>query len=84
MELALIIAIDMTKSNKDPHLKESLHSIHPESKSQYLEAIKAVSEVLLNYDHDKHVPVFGFGGKPRMPNLTTEDTLHCFPVPESK
>ena len=33
MELALIIAVDMTESNKPPHLKESLHSIHPESRN---------------------------------------------------
>lgn len=66
MELALIIAVDMTESNKPPHLKESLHSIHPESRNQYLDAIRSVSEILLNYDHDKLVPLFGFGGKPKL------------------
>ncbi len=31
--------------------------------------MKSVGEILLNYDHDKKVPMYGFGGKPKMPNL---------------
>jgi len=34
----------------------------------------------LAYDHDKKVPMYGFGGKPKMPNLSSEKTLHCFPL----
>jgi len=32
---------------------------------------------LINYDYDKLVPVFGFGGKPRLISSKTE---HCFPL----
>jgi hypothetical protein len=31
----------------------------------------SVGEILLEYDDDKSVPMFGFGGIPRMPNLTS-------------
>ena len=34
----------------------------------------------MNYDYDKLVPVYGFGGKPKMPNLTSSVVRHCFPV----
>jgi len=40
----------------------------------------AISEILINYDFDKNVPVYGFGAKPRLPNLTSNQTLHCFPI----
>ena len=26
------------------------------------------------------VPIYGFGGRPRFPNLTSNQTLHCFPL----
>ena len=68
----------MTKSNKDSHLPDSLHSTC--NKNQYLDAIRSVGEILLQYDHDRMVPMFGFGGRPHMSNLNTNDVLHCFPV----
>jgi hypothetical protein len=57
-----------------------LHAIYQNGQpNQYQQAIRAVSEILLNYDYDKKVPVFGFGAKTRMPNLYSPIALHCFP-----
>ena len=59
-----------------------MHSINSGGLNDYQKAIKSVGEILINYDHDKIVPVYGFGGKPSMPNLRTNNnaTLHCFPL----
>lgn len=48
-------------------------------KNQYQQAISAVGEILLNYDYDKQVPVYGFGGKPKYPHFCSNVALHCFP-----
>jgi len=37
-----------------------------------------VIKVLINYDNDKYIPVFGFGAKPKLPEYTFEKTQHCF------
>ena len=81
VQLSLITAIDFTGSNGNPHQSSSLHYIgDPSQLNQYQQAILAVGEILLNYDYDKMVPVFGFGGKPRLPHFTFHEVLHCFPV----
>lgn len=65
--------MDFTSSNGDPNTPESLHCIKNLNNS-YRQAIKAVGEILINYDHDKIVPSFGFGG-------SFKDKLsHCFPL----
>jgi len=38
----------------------------------------AVGSILLNYDDDRLVPMYGFGAKPRFPNLSSKQTQHCF------
>ena len=49
--------------------------------SQYEEALYEVSKILLDYDYDKLVPVYGFGAKVNMPNFNTNGkVLHCFPL----
>lgn len=59
---------------------DSLHAIYQNGQlNQYQQAIHAVGEILLNYDYDKKIPVFGFGAKTRMPNLFSQVALHCFP-----
>ena len=40
----------------------------------------AVGNILLNYDYDKMIPAFGFGAKPRFPQLNSTTTDHCFPL----
>ena len=34
---------------------------------------------MLHYDADKMVPIYGFGAKPRFPELYKESASHCFP-----
>lgn len=31
--------------------------------------MQSVSQILLNYDDDKNVPMYGFGAVPRMPGV---------------
>lgn len=69
MEINLIVAIDLTASNGLPSNPQSLHYIdsNPEwPPNQYQQAIRSVGSILLEYDHDKLVPVYGFGGVPRV------------------
>ena len=40
----------------------------------------SVGEILLNYDHDKLIPMYGFGAKPRFPGLNLPTVSHCFPM----
>lgn len=63
MEISLGIAIDFTASNMDPSHPKSLHYQTPDSPSLYEKALLDVSKILLNYDSDKEVPLWGFGGK---------------------
>ncbi|CAD8067375.1 unnamed protein product [Paramecium primaurelia] len=80
-QLNLILAIDFTASNGNPKEKNSLHYM-PENgnPSQYLQAITSVVEILINYDYDKKVPVYGFGCKPKFNVINTNQTLHIFPL----
>lgn len=45
----------------------------------YQKALAAVCEILLAYDYDQSVAMFGFGGKPRFPQMTSNVVSHCFP-----
>lgn len=74
LEIALVIAVDFTLSNKDPSDPTSLHYFDLQ-KNQYLQAITSVGKILENYDSDKHFPIFGFGAK--VPFLL-DKTSHCF------
>ena len=40
----------------------------------------AVGNILLNYDYDKMIPAFGFGAKPKYPQLQSNTVNHCFPL----
>jgi hypothetical protein len=78
-ELAVMVATDFTSSNGDPQNPDSLHSISFDGKlNAYQMAIKGVCDILLNYDFDKKIPMFGFGGKPKFPNLASQAVSHCF------
>ena len=74
LNIAMMIAIDFTASNKNPTNLDSLHSIE-HSKNQYLSAINSVGSILEFYDTDKMIPVFGYGA--RIPQLSGI-TSHCF------
>ncbi|XP_076063545.1 copine-8-like [Oratosquilla oratoria] len=60
-EMNAFIAIDFTASNGDPKSQSSLHFFHPEMPNQYVRAIRAVGEIIEDYDDDKFFPVLGFG-----------------------
>lgn len=73
-QINLIIAVDFTSSNGNQLLTDSLHYISPSKQNQYQSALQSVGEILLNYDSDKLVPMFGFGGK------VNEKLSHFFPL----
>lgn len=79
--LSFILAVDFTASNGDPKNKDSLHYIMPNGGlNQYQQAIMGISEIILNYDSDRMIPAFGFGGKPHFQTLNSSKALHCFPL----
>merc|ERR1712243_309574 len=64
MELSFTVAIDFTASNGDPTKPDSLHYNDPSGKpNQYLTAIRAVGEIIQDYDTDKMFPALGFGAR---------------------
>ena len=81
LQLALVTCIDFTASNGIARMPNSLHYMGNGRPSQYSEALCEVSKILLDYDYDKLVPVFGFGAKVRMPNFDSNGKVHhCFPI----
>ncbi|CAD8134439.1 unnamed protein product [Paramecium octaurelia] len=79
-QINLMIAVDFTGSNGDPKFPNSLHYNNPNQMNQYQSALYQVSEILLNYDFDKKIPMYGFGGVPHFPNYTKNQADHCFPL----
>ena len=67
----------MRGSNGDPRDPRSLHHFNPQVPNQYAQAILTVGSVLMDYDTDKQVPVFGCGAS-LPPGY--ESTHHCFPM----
>ena len=73
-EIGLSIAIDFTLSNGDPNHPDSLHTKNL-NRNEYLQAIQSVGNILQYYDHDKQIPLFGFGAAiPPIDNRAD----HCF------
>lgn len=60
-----MVAIDFTASNGDPRLPSSLHYIGgPGARpNPYEQALTAIGEIILPYDSDQLVPLYGFGAK---------------------
>lgn len=71
-QISLNIAIDFTSSNGHPNDPNSLHFQNPTGRNQYEQALYEVSRILLSYDSDKQVPVYGFGAKIK------GSVSHCF------
>jgi len=81
IQLNVMIAIDFTQSNGNPKSMNSLHAIRKDGVlNDYQKAIQGVCEILLCYDYDKKVPIFGFGGKPQ----GATDVHHCFSLTGSE
>merc|ERR1719471_1513019 len=63
-ELSFTVAVDFTASNGNPQDARSLHYINPSgAPNQYVAAIKAVGEIIQDYDSDKMFPALGFGAR---------------------
>mmetsp|Transcript_46909 Transcript_46909/g.114263 ORF Transcript_46909/g.114263 Transcript_46909/m.114263 type:complete len:557 (+) Transcript_46909:148-1818(+) len=76
-EITLTVAIDFTLSNGAPTEPSSLHHMRTDGGwNAYQQAIIAVSEVLLPYDHDKRICALGYGAV--LPNSAQEKASFCF------
>ena len=76
-QINFAVAIDFTGSNGIPTQPTSLHARN--ENNQYQKAITSVGQILLAYDYDQQIPVFGFGGKPHYPTMNYPQVSHCFP-----
>lgn len=86
LQLNMVTAIDFTGfkliyigSNGAPNNSKSLHYIK-NPPTQYQLVLKAIWEIVSNYDCDKRIPAFGFGAKPHFPNINSDTVNHCFPL----
>jgi copine 5/8/9 len=57
------IAVDFTASNGDPRSPTSLHYMDPYQPNLYARALRAVGDIIQDYDTDKLFPALGFGAK---------------------
>lgn len=83
LNISVITCIDFTASNGYFHMPNSLHRIVPGYLNDYQAVITSVCEVLLNYDSDKLIQTYGFGGCPSgFPKLNNPPgkVSHFFPL----
>ncbi|XP_062311847.1 copine-9-like, partial [Osmerus eperlanus] len=62
-QLNFTVAIDFTASNGNPAQPTSLHYMSPYQMNAYAMALRAVGEIIQDYDSDKMFPAYGFGAK---------------------
>ncbi|XP_029429259.1 copine-5 isoform X2 [Rhinatrema bivittatum] len=62
-QINFTVAIDFTASNGNPSQSTSLHYMNPYQMNAYAMALKAVGEIIQDYDSDKMFPALGFGAK---------------------
>ncbi|XP_027002411.1 copine-9 isoform X1 [Tachysurus fulvidraco] len=75
-QLNFTVAIDFTASNGNPAQPTSLHYMSPYQMNAYAMALKAVGEIIQDYDSDKLFPAYGFGAK-----LPPDGKIsHAFPL----
>lgn len=76
LQINFTVGIDFTGSNLAPDMPGSLHNILDGFQNEYVQALKAVGNVIQDYDADKLFPAFGFGAK-----VPPHNTLsHEFPL----
>lgn len=81
MDMAMVVCIDFTASNGILNAPSSKHYFTPTQPSMYERALHEVCSIVLDYDKDKLVPVFGFGAKVNLPNFNSGGMVHhCFPL----
>lgn len=62
-QLHCTFAVDFTASNGDPKSPSSLHYINPYRPNPYANALRAVGNIIQDYDTDKLFPALGFGAR---------------------
>ncbi|KAL2093341.1 hypothetical protein ACEWY4_010653 [Coilia grayii] len=63
-QINFTVAIDFTASNAgNPSQPTSLHYLSPYHQNAYAMALRAVGEIIQDYDSDKMFPALGFGAK---------------------
>ncbi|XP_068774606.1 copine-5 [Struthio camelus] len=62
-QINFTVAIDFTASNGNPSQSTSLHYMNPYQLNAYAMALKAVGEIIQDYDSNKMFPALGFGAK---------------------
>ncbi|TNN00127.1 hypothetical protein fugu_011373 [Takifugu bimaculatus] len=62
-QINFTVAIDFTASNGNPSQPTSLHYMSPYQMNDYAMALRAVGEIIQDYDSDKMFPALGFGAK---------------------
>ncbi|KAH9363693.1 hypothetical protein HPB48_002028 [Haemaphysalis longicornis] len=63
LQMHFTVAVDFTASNGDPRDPGSLHFLDASQPNAYMMAIRAVGEVIQDYDYDKMFPALGFGAR---------------------
>ena len=76
IQIKLSIAIDFTKSNLAPKLKDSLHNISNNNINDYEKVIISCGNIISYYNYEQLYHVFGFGAKLKNNNKIS----HCFPI----
>ena len=80
-EISLVVAIDYTGSNGNPHESSSLHYQSAIQKNQYEQALESIGQVVEPYDTDKNFPLYGFGAYVRGKDGSFGRSVeHCFPL----
>lgn len=75
LDVSLVIGIDFTASNGSPYEPNTLHFLDQYVPNEYEQAIRAVGDILAEYDKDQRFPAFGFGAKLPPDHRITQ---HCF------
>ena len=80
-EINSTVALDFTASNGPVQYADSLHYMDPTGRpNQYQSALTNIGSILENYDTDKKIPAFGFGGIPLYSQILVQSkqASHCF------
>ncbi|KAI8580238.1 hypothetical protein K450DRAFT_49878 [Umbelopsis ramanniana AG] len=86
-DIELSLAIDFSASN-DLVEKASLHYVDERDQhhlNAYEDAIRSVGDILLHYNSNREIPVYGFGAKLGSNKMEEDDfsrieVSHCFPL----
>lgn len=76
IQLNVVCAVDFTGSNGHPLDDGSLHNMKSNSLNPYQKSIMGVCDILLDYDYDKNIPMYGFGAKRTY--IGEKSVNHCF------